>query len=171
MWVRDLLTSLIYQQESTASLCMMRWKITWIISVQHTYTKPFCQLYYLSILITPSHRLSHFIVLHILKVSNNTYTLLIDNLCSLLAPLVPITSTERSSGSSPVSSIIQTPVNINIVFILVSSVATGLLLLLICTVIFIVILVCATIRMKRRNKKGFLVLHYNITVFQFFLQE
>ena len=69
-----------------------------------------------------------------------------------------ITSTERSSVDSPVSTIIQTPAvvqfkNINIVVILVSSVATGLLLLL-CTVIFIVILICATIRMKRRIKKG-----------------
>ena len=67
------------------------------------------------------------------------------------------TSTERSSVDSPVSSIIQTPVvpskNTNIVVILVSSVATGLLLLL-CTVIFTVILICATIRMKQKNKKG-----------------
>ena len=76
---------------------------------------------------------------------------------SLTLTLVAITSTERSSGNLPVSTIIQTPVqfeNANIVVILVSSVATGLLLLL-CTVIFIVILMCATIRMKRRNKKGF----------------
>ena len=40
-----------------------------------------------------------------------------------------ITSTERSSGNSPVSSIIQTPVvqfkNVNILVILVSSIATG----------------------------------------------
>ena len=57
---------------------------------------------------------------------------------------------------SPLSTIIQTPVqfmNVNIVVILVSSVATGLLLLL-CTVIFIVTLICATIEMKQRNKKG-----------------
>ena len=75
----------------------------------------------------------------------------------LILTLVSITSTERSSVDSPVSTIIQTPVqfkSVNIVVILVSSVATGLLLLL-CTVIFIVILICASIRMKRRNKKGF----------------
>ena len=68
-----------------------------------------------------------------------------------------ITSTERSSGNSLVSSIIQTPVvqfkNTNIAVVLMSSVATGLLLLL-CTVIFIVVLMCAVIRMKQRNKKG-----------------
>ena len=72
---------------------------------------------------------------------------------------------------SPVSSIIQTPVqfkNTNIVVILVSSVATGLLLLL-CTVIFIVVIMCATIRMKRRNKKDLsLFLHYNDTAVIFY---
>ena len=71
---------------------------------------------------------------------------------SHFSTLVAIVSTERSSVNSPVSTIIQTPAvvqfeNINIVVILVSSVATGLLLLL-CTVMFIVILICATIRMK-----------------------
>ena len=62
------------------------------------------------------------------------------------------------SVDSSVSTIIQTPAvvqfkNVNIVVILVSSVATGLMFLL-GTVIFIVILICAIIRMKQRNKMG-----------------
>ena len=67
-----------------------------------------------------------------------------------------ITSTERSLVDSPVSSVIQTPLqfkNANIVVLSVSFVATGLLFLL-CTVIFIVILMCAAIIMNQRNKKG-----------------
>ena len=82
----------------------------------------------------------------------------------LIFTLVSVNSTERPYGNSPVSSIIQTPVvqfeNVNIVVISVSSLATGLLLLL-CTVIFIVILLCATIRMKQRNKKGLLFLAFH----------
>ena len=88
--------------------------------------------------------------------------------------LVEITYTERPSGSSPLSSVIQTPVvqfeNTNIVVILVSSVATGFLLLL-CAVIFIVILMCATIIMKRRNKKGVLGLHCKNMQFSFFYRS
>ena len=85
-----------------------------------------------------------------------------------------ITSVERSSVVTPSTSIIQTPVqfiNINIVIICVSSIATGLLLLLICTAFFI--LLCASIILKQRNTKGFIQLamhnfiyyYYNVALF------
>ena len=62
-----------------------------------------------------------------------------------------ITSTEKSSVDSPVSSVIQTPAVVQFKNVVVSVLSVAIVLLLL-LVIFIVILICV---MKRRNKKGF----------------